>query len=110
MIFLPWLFADPVRVIPTSIVVFVLFVSIQLMLCVRSKRKTAKIIPLCFVFVLSLLDMLLALGVFGAESEGFVNVYVFMAMILAVPLSTMYIGIFVGWLIAVFCKKRMSKY
>lgn len=110
MIFLPWLFADPVRVIPTSIVFFVLFVSVQLMLCVRSKRKTTKIIPLCFVSVLSVLDLLLDLGVFGAESEGFVNAYVFMAMILALPLLTMYIGMFVGWLIAVFYKKRMANH
>ena len=109
MSIIQWLCDDPIRVIPASIVCITILAVIQYILSIKAKNKAAKLLPIIPIALLSVLDLLLALGVFGTRSVGLTNVHLLVATILAIPLVAMYVGLLIGWLAAVLHHKLKQK-
>ena len=104
-----WLCDDPIRIIPASIVCVALLAVIQYLLSSKANNKAVKLLPIIPIALLSALDLLLALGVFGTRSDGLANVHLLVATILAIPLFAMYVGLLIGWLAAVLHRKLKQR-
>ena len=109
MSIIQWLCDDPIRIIPASIVCITILAVIQYILSIKAKNKAAKLLPIIPIALLSVLDLLLALGVFGTRSDGLANVHLLVATILAIPLVAMYVGLLIGWLAAVLHRKLKQR-
>ena len=109
MSFIQWLCDDPIRIIPASIICIVMLAVIQYMLSSKAKNKAVKLLPIIPIALLSVLDLLLALGVFGTRSDGLANVHLLVATILAIPLFAMYVGLLIVWLAAVLHRKLKQR-
>ena len=105
MFIIQWLCDDPIRVIPASFICIALLAVIQYILSIKVKNKVVKFLPIIPIALLSVLDLLLALGVFETRSDGLANVHLLVATILAIPLVAMYVGLLIGWLAAVLYRK-----
>jgi len=109
MSIIQWLCDDPIRIIPASIVCITILAVIQYILSIKAKNKAAKLLPIIPIALLSVLDLLLALGFFGTRSDGLANVHLLVATILAIPLVAMYVGLLIGWLAAVLHRKLKQR-
>ena len=109
MSIIQWLCDDPIRIIPASIVCITILAVIQYLLSIKAKNKVVKLLPIIPIALLSVLDLLLALGVFGTRSVGLANVHLLVATILAIPLFAMYVGLLIGWLAAVLHRKLKQR-
>ena len=109
MFIIQWLCDDPIRVIPASFICIALLAVIQYILSIKVKNKVVKFLPIIPIALLSVLDLLLALGVFGTRSDGLDNVHLLVATILAIPLFAMYVGLLMGWLTAVLHRKLKQR-
>lgn len=109
MFIIQWLCDDPIRVIPASFICIALLAVIQYILSIKVKNKVVKFLPIIPIALLSVLDLLLALGVFGTRSDGLANAHLLVATILAIPLIAMYVGLLIGWLAAVLYRKLKQR-
>lgn len=109
MFIIQWLCDDPIRVIPASLICIALLAVIQYILSIKVKNIVVKFLPIIPIALLSVLDLLLALGVFGTRSDGLANAHLLVATILAIPLIAMYVGLLIGWLAAVLYRKLKQR-
>lgn len=109
MTVLEWICEEPSRVLITTFFSLTVFSFVQLILCINTKNKFIKLIPIFLISLLSVWDIAFSITLISARSEGLNNMQWLVAVLVGVPLVAAWIGILVGWLISKIFIKRLNK-
>ena len=94
-----FIFEEPSTIIPTAILLSVIFFGIQLFLCGKARKTSVKLLPLYTVLLLGGFSLLIASGILGAGSGFLGNVQLIVAGILAVLVAAAALGMAIAWTI-----------
>lgn len=107
--FFQWLCDDPIRFIYTGIVSIFLWFGIQSLFLKKTSKRVLRLIPSFMVGVFILFDILLALNVFDAKSEGLANMHLTLAMFLGILFGSMLLGVLLAWVwYWIKCRKKKN--
>ncbi len=104
-----WLAADSARLIPVSIIAFLLLAVLQFLLSLTTEHKPLALIPLTPPLVWLILDLLLLLNIYGMKPTLLPNIHILLAAIYGIPILAMLLGSLVGRLVAMACRRLMQE-